>query len=103
MMALTARISDTLGVELRVDRVGSDLARVELAPESAEAVVVLAAAKSAGAVAGREGGRLVEEEELREAAGLQERLAMPALELEAAGDPALAGVAAADAAREESQ
>src|SRR4029077_13280685 len=97
VMALPARVCDALGVELRVDRIGSDLAGVQLPPQRAEAVVVLAAAERAGAVAGREGGRLVEEEELREAAGLQERLTVPPLELEAAGDPTLAVEAPPDA------
>ena len=38
---------------------------------------------------GSERGRLVEEEELGEAARLEQRLAVPAAELEPAGDPAL--------------
>jgi len=88
--------SDALLVELRIDRVGSGLARVHVAPDRDEAVEVLAAAQGAGAMPGREGGRLIEEEELGEAARLEERLAMPPLELEPARDPALAAVAAAD-------
>src|SRR5262249_19199039 len=65
-------------------------------PAGDETVVVGAAALGAGAVAGREGRRLVEEEELRVAPGLEQRAAVPAAELEPAGDPALAGVAAAN-------
>src|SRR5439155_15208037 len=71
---------DALRVELRVDRVCADLAGMELAPDRREPVVVLAAAERAGPMSGRQGGRLVEEEELGEAARLQERLAVPALE-----------------------
>jgi hypothetical protein len=47
-------------------------------------------------VAGREGGRLVEEEQLREPARLHEWSAVPAAEAQPAGDPAPAVVAAAD-------
>ena len=64
---------DALGVQLRVDRVRSDLAGVSVAPDLAEAVVVLAAAERARAMSGGEGGRLVEEEELGEAARLEQR------------------------------
>lgn len=46
---------------------------------------------------GGERGRLVEEEQLGEAAGLEERASLPAAELEPARDPALAVVAPADA------
>ena len=45
-------------------------------------------------MAGREGSCFVEEEELGVAARPQERCAMPAAELEPAGNPALAVVAA---------
>ena len=68
---------DALGVELRVDRVGSDLAGMELAPDREQAVIVLAAAECAGSMPGGERGHLVEKEQLREATGLQERVAMP--------------------------
>jgi hypothetical protein len=47
-------------------------------------------------VAGRERGRLVEEEELGEASRLQQRVPAPAAELEPAGDPALRRPAPAD-------
>src|SRR5687767_14206576 len=47
---------------------------------------------------GREGGCLVEEEELRELAWLEQRPAFPAAELEPAGDPALPVVTPSDAA-----
>jgi hypothetical protein len=62
-----------------------------------EAGVVLAAAFRARAVAGGEGGGVVEEEELGVAARLQQS-ASAVLELEAAGDPAAQGVGAADPA-----
>jgi hypothetical protein len=92
---------DALLVELCVDRVGSGLAPfgmdgVQVAPDRGEAVVILAAAQGAGAMTGCEGCRLVEEEELGEAARLQERRAMPLLELEPACDPALPVVTAPD-------
>ena len=45
---------------------------------------------------GGERRRLVEEEELGEASGLQQRAALPAAELEPARDPAPSVVAAAD-------
>ena len=89
---------DPLGVELRVDRVGADLIRVELAPDLAEPDVVLAAAERARAVPGRERRRLVEEEQLGEPAGLQQRLAVPAAEPETARDPPLAVEPPADPA-----
>ena len=61
---------DPFGVELRVDRVGADMAGMERAPDLAEPVVVLAPTEGARAVAGREGRRLVQEEQLGEPAGL---------------------------------
>jgi len=74
VVALLARAGiDALGVELRVDRVGADLAGVQLAPDRNEALVVLAAAERARTMAGCEGGRFIEEEQLGEAAWLQER------------------------------
>ena len=59
--------------------------------------VVGAPAERAGPVPGRERRHLVEEEELGELAGLQLRPALPAAELQAAGDPATRAVPAADA------
>ena len=64
-----------------------DLVRAARAGDLEEPVVVLASAQCARPVPGRERGRLVEEEELRELPRLQERLAVPALELQATGDP----------------
>ena len=61
---------DALRVQLRVDGVGAGLGWVELAPDRAQALVVRAPALGAWAMAGREGGRLVEEEQLRVAARL---------------------------------
>ena len=80
-------------VELLVDRIGPAPAEERLQPS-----VVLAAALAAGAMPGGECGRLVEEEELREAAGLEQRVPAAALELEPAGDPALDRVGPADVA-----
>jgi ABC-type cobalamin/Fe3+-siderophores transport system ATPase subunit len=73
------------------------LARMALLPERGEAVVVVPATQCARAVTRGERGRLVEEEELREATGLQQRATLPAAVLELAGDPALARVAPPDA------
>ena len=44
-----------------------------------------------------DGGRVVEKEQLREAAGLQQQPALPATELEPAGNPTPAVVASANA------
>src|SRR5262245_54845104 len=90
---------ETLGVQPGIDRVRASLAVVELAPERGEAVVVLVPAERTRPVPGGERGRLVEEEELREAAGLHQRAALPAAKLEPARDPALAVEAASDPAR----
>jgi hypothetical protein len=89
---------EALGVELGVDRVGSDLARVQIAPQSDQPVVVLAPALRTGTVAGRERGHLVEEEELRVPARLLQRASSPAAELEPASDPALHRETTANAA-----
>src|SRR5581483_7938343 len=88
---------DELAVEPLVDRVGVRGARVERPPERHEMPVVVPAAERARAVAGGEGRRLVEEEQLREAARPHERLAPPVAEPEPARDPPLTGVAAPDA------
>src|SRR6185437_3659558 len=72
------------------------LAAVQAGPDRAEAVVVLAPAERARAVAGGERGGLVDEEELGELARLHHRAALPAPELEPAGDPAAHSPAAAD-------
>src|SRR3954471_11734310 len=89
-------LGDALAVQLRVDRVGADLAAVQLAPQRDEAVVVLAPAQRACAVPGGHRRRLVEEEQLREAAGLEQRRAVPAAKAQPARDPAPARVATAD-------
>ena len=81
-----------------VDGVGAASARVELAPDRPQAVVVLAPAERARPVAGRHRRRLVEEEELGELPRLEERPPLPSPELEPAGDPAPVVVAAADPA-----
>jgi hypothetical protein len=96
--ALSRSWRDALPMELRIDRVGSALVVVERRPDFDQEVIVGAAAERAGPVPGREGRRLVEEEELREAARLQKRPAVPAAELEPTRDPALDLKAPADAA-----
>src|SRR5436190_17222148 len=63
-----------------------------------KAPVVLAAAEGARPVPGGQGGRLVEEEQLGELSRLHQRAALPALELEPAGDPAPGGEATPDPA-----
>ena len=88
----SARRVEPLRVEALVDLVGPR------ADERHEAVVVLAAAERTRPVAGGERRRLVEEEQLREPAGLEQPRPLPVLELEPAGDPALDGEAAPDPA-----
>ena len=56
---------DALAVQLRVDRVHSDLSGMERAPDLREAFVIRSPAERAGAMTGGEGGRLVEEERAR--------------------------------------
>ena len=87
-----------LRVELGIDRIGPACAGVTVAPDGAEALVVLPAAQRAGPMPCGERRRLVEEEQLGEAAGLQQRSPQPAAELEPAGDPAPAVVPPADLA-----
>ena len=94
----TCRWVDALGVKLSVHRVGADLTRMHRAPDRREADVVLAPAQGARAVARGEGGRLVEEEQLGEPAGLQQGRPMPVAEAEPARDPPRAGGATTDAA-----
>ena len=72
-------IRDPFGEELPVDRICADLALVQPGPDLREADVVLATAQRAWPVAGGERGRLVEEEQLGELAGLAQRAAQPAL------------------------
>jgi acetyl esterase len=90
---------DTLDVELRIDRVRADRSRMDLPPRGAEAPVVLIAAKRARTMTRGEGRCLVEEEELREPPRLEQRGAVPATELEPAGDPPPARVPPSDPAR----
>ena len=78
---------DPFEVELLVHGVGTALRRVQPGPDLYEAVVVGSAAERAGPVPGGERSRLVEEEQLGEAAGLHQRRAVPAPELEPARDP----------------
>ncbi len=79
---------DPLGVEVQVDRVGTDRLAMALPPDVTEADVVLAPAERTRAVTRGERGRLVQEEQLREPARLQQGLRSPALELQPARDPA---------------
>jgi len=88
---------DPFAVELGVDRVGTELTGVTLAPGLPEPLVVLAPAERTRAMPGGKRGRLVEEEELREATRLHEGVTSPTPKPEPAGDPPLAVVAPADA------
>jgi hypothetical protein len=83
-------------VETRVDRVGADLAGMQLVPDLAEPHVVLAPTQGARTVTRGERGGLVQEEQLGEPAGLEQRRAMPSSEAEPATDPSLDRVPAAD-------
>jgi hypothetical protein len=97
VVALAARVwVDTLAVELGVDCVRARLVGVETAPDLGEARVVRVAAECAGPVPCGECCHLVEEEKLGELAGLEERAALPASELEPTSDPAPAVEAPAD-------
>jgi hypothetical protein len=99
VVSLPARIGvDALVMQLGIDRVGARLSRMQLLPGLDEAVVIGAAAECAGAVTGRERGRLVEEEQLGELAGLKQWPSLPVVELELARDPAPAVVAPPDPA-----
>src|SRR4051794_19804736 len=71
---------------------------MQCTPDLEETGVVVTPAERARSVPGREGRRLVEEEQLRELAGLQERRAMPVLEAQATRDPTPAVVAPPDPA-----
>ncbi len=86
-------VAAALAIEPEVDRVGT-----RFADEPEEARVVVAATERARPVARGEGGRLVEEEELGELPRLHQRPAVPALELEPAGDPASGRLAPPDPA-----
>src|SRR4029077_6109653 len=88
---------DALGVQPGVDRIGAQPARVQVAPELSESLVVRVPAERARTMPCGERRRLVEEEELGELAGLQQRAAMPAAELELTRDPTLAVEAPSDA------
>jgi hypothetical protein len=87
-----------IGPEALLVQAGVDRVRTRLADELEEPPVVLAPAERTRPVAGGECRRLVEKEELREPAGLQQRRAAPALELEPAADPAPRREPAADPA-----
>jgi hypothetical protein len=99
VMALRSGSADeTLRVELRIDRIGTgEKAGVQVPPEIRSSVVG-SSAERARAVPGGERGRLVEEEQLREPAGLHQRLAVPATELEATPDQATRRVVSPDPA-----
>jgi len=93
----TCRGVNALGVKLSVYRIGADLSGMHRAPDRREADVVLVPAQGARAVARGERGRLVQEEQLGEPAGLQQGRPMPVAEAEPARDPSRAGVATTDA------
>jgi hypothetical protein len=96
-MSACSRI-EALAVELRVDRVRSGLAGMELAPRLHQVLVIGATAERAGPMSGGERRRLVQEEELGEATGPEKRVSPPAPEFEAARDPTLSVVAAQEVA-----
>ena len=82
---------DPLALQLSVKRVCANLARMELAPDRAQRVVVRAATERAGAMSGGKGSGLVEEEQLGEPTGLAQRRTAPTAEAQPAGDPPSAG------------
>jgi hypothetical protein len=82
---------EPLVVKTRVDLVGTPRS-----DELEEQLVVGSTAERARPVTRGERGRLVEEEELGEAAGLEQRRAMPVLEPQPARDPSPPGVGAPD-------
>jgi len=96
MVAPASRSVEALVVQPGVDRIRAALARVDRLPKLSEAVVVGPPAERARAMSGGKGGGLVEEEELREPAGLEQGTTLPAAEPELARDPPAAGVAAPD-------
>src|SRR5580765_755241 len=97
--ALRARVRrETLAMQARVDGVRVLLPGMEVCPDLDKTSVVLAAAERARPVAGRERRRLVEEEELGEAARLHQWVPVPAPERKPACDPALPVVTPADSA-----
>ena len=99
VMPLRARFGrDALPVKSRIDRVRVRVPWMKPRPDREETPVILAAAEGARTVSGGESRSLVEEEELGKAPGLHQRMPMPASKREPAGDPALAVVAAANAA-----
>jgi hypothetical protein len=89
---------EALAVQPRVHLVGGRPAAAGTGADIQKTVVVGPAAQRARAVAGGKRRRLVEEEQLGEPVRLQQAPALPATELELAGDPAPAVVVAADAA-----
>jgi hypothetical protein len=89
---------NSLGMQLGIDRVGSLLVGVQVAPQCGERVVVLSSTKRTRAVSSRPRGHLVEEEELGEKSRLHHRSAVPPTKLELAGNPAFAVEPAPDAA-----
>ncbi len=90
VMSLAARGGvDALRMELGVDGVRACLVRMDRAPDLHEPHVVISPTECARAMAGGERGRLVQEEQLREPAGLHQRRAVPPAERQPAGDPAL--------------
>lgn len=96
--ALSFPGGQALPVELRIDRVRSDLARVKRPPHLTESVVVIPSTLRARPVARCQRSRLVEEEQLGEPPGRHQRRAPPAAEAQPTGDPALGGVGPSDLA-----
>ena len=96
--ALSGSCDEAFLVKLIVNCVGTVLTRVKLRPDLRQAVVVGSPAFGAGTMAGRQRGRLVEEEQLRVAAGRHEWGPTPSAKLQATGDPSLGCVEAANRA-----
>src|SRR6186997_2044673 len=83
-------------MQARVDAVGPGRSRMQRSPDPDEPHVVVAPAERAGSMPGGERRGFIQEEQLGEPAGLEERGTMPSLEPQPAPDPSLPRVAAAD-------
>ena len=92
-----ARPFETLCVERLVDRIGSPLARMRAFPHLDETHVVHSPALRARPMPCSPCGRFIEEEQLREPAGLHQRVTTTVFELEPARDPPFPVEPAADA------
>jgi hypothetical protein len=94
--ALSGAHGQPFEVKLIVNCVRSVLVRVKLQPDLGQTVVIGPATFRAGAMAGRQRRRLVQEEKLRVATRCHERCPTSSPKLQAAGDPSLRAVAPAN-------